>query len=399
MGNLRRRILVAAILAAGLAAAGWLWWGRRGATSGSRFVSGNIELTEVRISFPLAGQLAERRVNEGERVKKGQILATLDREQVERNRDRARAAVQAAESRRAQLEAALAFQRESVEGQVEQRRAELKQAQALLEEMLAGSRRQEVEQARAAAEAARTEWENAKRDWERAQSLHQSGDIATANWDRLRTRHESADAAWKQARERLALVEEGPRKEDIASARAQVERARAGLRLAEAGRLDLRRMERELETRRAEIEQARAELAAMEAQLADMVATSPIDGVVLVKAAEPGEVLAAGAPVLVVGDLDRPWLRAYITEADLGRVRLGAPAKVTTDSFPGKVYAGRVSFVSSEAEFTPKQIQTSEERVKLVYRIKIDVENPHGELKSNMPADAEIRLDGERRDR
>ena len=91
-----------------------------------------------------------------------------------------------------------------------------------------------------------------------------------------------------------------------------------------------------------------------------------------------------------VGDQDRPWLRAYISERDLGRVKLGAPVKVTTDSYPGKTYNGKVSFISSEAEFTPKQIQTSEERIKLVYRIKVDVENPNHELKSNMPADAEI---------
>ena len=91
-----------------------------------------------------------------------------------------------------------------------------------------------------------------------------------------------------------------------------------------------------------------------------------------------------------MGDIDHPWLRAYIREQDLGRVKLGAKAKVTTDSFPGKVYDGRVSFISSEAEFTPKQIQTAEERVKLVYRIKIEIDNSRHELKSNMPADAEV---------
>ena len=111
------------------------------------------------------------------------------------------------------------------------------------------------------------------------------------------------------------------------------------------------------------------------------------------KAADVGEVLAAGMTVVTVGDIDHPWLRAYINETDLGRVKLGAKARITTDSYPGKVYEGRVSFIASEAEFTPKQIQTQEERVKLVYRIKIDVDNPRHELKSNMPADAEIPLE------
>ena len=97
--------------------------------------------------------------------------------------------------------------------------------------------------------------------------------------------------------------------------------------------------------------------------------------------------------MVTVGDIDHPWLRGYVNETDLGKVKIGSKAAVTTDSYPGKVYDGRVTFISSEAEFTPKQIQTQEERVKLVYRIKIEVENPKRELKSNMPADAEIVLD------
>jgi HlyD family secretion protein len=117
-----------------------------------------------------------------------------------------------------------------------------------------------------------------------------------------------------------------------------------------------------------------------------------MDGVVLVKAVEAGEVVAAGTTVVTLGDLSKPWLRAYINETNLGRVKLGTEVKVTTDSFPGKLYKGRIAFISSEAEFTPKQIQTHEERVKLVYRIKIELENPNGELKSNMPADAVIPL-------
>jgi HlyD family secretion protein len=118
-----------------------------------------------------------------------------------------------------------------------------------------------------------------------------------------------------------------------------------------------------------------------------------VDGVVLVKSADVGEVLASGTTIVTVGDIDHPWLRGYVNETDLGRVKLGSKVKVTTDSYPGKVYDGRVTFISSDAEFTPKQIQTAEERVKLVYRVKIEMDNPRHELKSNMPADAEIVLD------
>ena len=111
---------------------------------------------------------------------------------------------------------------------------------------------------------------------------------------------------------------------------------------------------------------------------------------VLVKYADPGEVLAAGTTVVTIGDMKKPWLRGYINETDLGRVKIGSAVAVKTDSYPDKTYQGRVTFISSEAEFTPKQIQTPDERVKLAYRIKIEIDNPDGELKANMPADAEI---------
>ena len=104
------------------------------------------------------------------------------------------------------------------------------------------------------------------------------------------------------------------------------------------------------------------------------------------------EVIAAGTTIVSIGDIDHPWLRAYVGETDLGRVKLGTAVKLTTDSYPGKTYMGAVSFISSEAEFTPKQIQTKEERVKMVYRIKVEVDNSNHELKNNMPVDAEIPL-------
>jgi HlyD family secretion protein len=157
--------------------------------------------------------------------------------------------------------------------------------------------------------------------------------------------------------------------------------------------LELVRQQQEVEVRRADIDRARAQVALIESQLEDTVAMTPIDGVVLVKAAQVGEILAPGTTVLTIGELAHPWLRGYIAEQDLGRVQLGQKVQVTTDSFPGKSYAGRIAFIASEAEFTPKQIQTRQERVKLVYRIKIEIDNPNQELKLNMPADAVIRVE------
>lgn len=356
-------------------------------------VSGNIELTQVNISFKIPGKLIERLVDEGAHIKKGDLIARLDQEQLLRQRDKVIASRDGAQSRLTQLLTAIEYNRASLKEQIEQRQAELKNAEANLRDLLSGSRLPEIENAKAAVDRAKAELARSENDWKRAQKLYQNEDISTSDFDAFKNRFEAAVAQHKQAEEQLKLVLEGPRKETIESARAQVNRAEATLRLAESGRLDLKRLEQEKEIRKAEIAQTEADRGVIGSQLNDSVALAPIDGVVLVKSAEPGEVLAAGTTVVTIGDLGKPWLRAYINERDLGRIKLGNRVKVTTDSFAGKVYWGQVSFIASEAEFTPKQIQTAEERVKLVYRIKIDLANPQQELKSNMPADALIMLE------
>ena len=391
---MRKRILVLGVLVLAAAAASVYHFRQSRQKAGSGIVvSGNIELTEVSIAFKTSGRLIERTVDEGDVVKKGQLIARLDRDQLLAQRDRESAGLQAAISLLAQAETALAWQKENLAADLEQRKADLSSYEARLQELKNGARPQEIQEARAAVESAQSEFDRAKRDWERAQTLYKNDDISTAQYDQYRNRWESADAMLKQVKERQDLVIAGPRVEQIEAASAQVLRARAALKMAEANTLEIKRREQELPLRRAEIARVKANLALIDSQLADTIAVSPVDGVVLVKAADVGEVLAAGTTVVTVGDIDHPWLRAYINETDLGRVKLGAEARITTDSYPGKVYEGRISFIASEAEFTPKQIQTQEERVKLVYRIKIDMANPRHELKSNMPADAEIPLE------
>lgn len=390
---MKKKIIFVVVLAAAgvVAVVGARRWFGDG--NGRRIrLSGNIELTEVNIAFKIPGKLIERTVDEGDPVKAGMVVARLDKDTLTGQHARAQAALDSAESLRVQQLTAIDFQAATLEGQIQQRAAEVKGAEARLAALVAGSRAQEKEQARANLDRARTEYDRAARDWKRAQELIKNEDISAADFDQYRTRYESAEAQWKSANQQLALVLEGPRKEDIDGARAQLMQAQATLRLAEAQRLELRRRHEEMATRLADIGQRKADVSVLDTQLADTEAASPIDGVVLSKAAEVGEVLAAGTTVVTVGDVARPWLRAYINERDLGRVKLGDKVNITTDSFPGKVYPGRVSFISSEAEFTPKQIQTTEERAKLMYRVKIDVENPRGELKSNMPADGEIKL-------
>jgi HlyD family secretion protein len=386
-----KKLILAVVLIAVLGTAGVLAYRSMHTEATDRIlVSGNIELNQVDIAFKTSGRLIERAVNEGDAVHKGMVIARLDREQLLRQRETAQAALATAQATVAESQSALKWQQATMAADLQLKNADLSAAQSQLLQLKNGARPQELQQASAAVAAAQSQYDQAKKDWDRAQTLYKDDDISTAQYDTYHTRFDGTAAALKQAKEQAGLVEAGPRSEMIEGASAQVERARAGLKIGQANSIETTRREQDITARRSDVERARAQLALVDSQLADTIAISPIDGMVLVKAADVGEVLAPGTSVVTVGDIDHPWLRAYIREQDLGRVKVGSQAHVTTDSFPGKTYAGRVSFISSEAEFTPKQIQTAEERVKLVYRIKIDIDNSRHELKSNMPADAEI---------
>jgi len=389
----RRIVIIAALVLIAAAVSITLYRNAGRGTENRILISGNIELTEVNISFKTAGRLVERTVDEGDMVRKGQVIARLDRDQLLAQKAREEAGLQSAISLLAQAETSLAWQKKNLVAEIQQREADLSSAQARLRELKTGSRPQEIQEAKAVVASAEAEFERAKRDWERAETLYKNDDISTAQYDQYRSRWEASQAALEQAKERRELVIAGPRAEQIDSAAAQVQRAEAALMMSKNNVLEITRREQEIEVREADIARAKANLALIETQLAETVAVSPIDGVVLVKSADVGEVLAAGTSVVTIGDIERPWLRGYINEPDYGRVKLGMEVAVTTDSYPGKAYKGRLSFISSQAEFTPKQIQTHEERVKLVYRVKIDLENPQHELKSNMPADAVISLE------
>ena len=209
--------------------------------------------------------------------------------------------------------------------------------------------------------------------------------IAAEQVDRAYAAYRMANQRYLQAMKRYELVKEGPRQEEIEQAKAAMEQAQAQYRLVKEGP-----RKEDIDQARAKVEQAKASLQSAETKLGYATVTSPLTGVVLSKNTEPGEYVAPGTPVVTVADIENVWLRAYVDERDLGKrnIALGTEAEITTDAYPGKVYKGRVSFISSEQEFTPKSVQTNRERVKFVYRIKIDVKNPDRELKPGMPADA-----------
>ncbi|MBM3759114.1 MAG: HlyD family efflux transporter periplasmic adaptor subunit [Acidobacteria bacterium] len=376
-----------------LAAGGYFAWSRVNQPDENLLlISGNIEFRRIDIAFKTAGKLLALNVEEGSNVKAGQLLARIDREQMNRMRLRDSATIEVAESNLTQMRTAIQFQKASLESELNLRHAELRQARAKLQELLDGARPQEVAQARAQVNDIKIANDQARRELDRARKLIAQENISQAQFDQIQARFDSTTAQLQNAEQRLALIVEGPRKTDLESARANVARAEAAMQLSETQRFEIQRKEQDLAARRADVDRSKAGVSVIDSQLDDTAITSIVDGVVLVKSADPGEVLAAGTPVLTLGEIDKPWLRGYVPQSKLGRIQLGMPVAVRSDSYPGKTYQGKITFIASEAEFTPKQIQTNEERVKLVYRVKIEVENPNRELKLNMPVDAEIRL-------
>ncbi len=342
-------------------------------------VSGNIEVTDVELSFKIPGRVMERLVDEGEIIKVGQVVARLDTTDLAAELSERQGDVHAAQAALAELMAG------SRPEEVKEAEGAAQQAQARLRELYAGSRFQVLAAAEASLERAKAEAERARADYERYAGLYKKSIVSTQQFDAARTAYESAKARQEEVGEQLKLVQEGPRKEQIEQASAAVVQAKERYILAIKGP----RVER-IDQARARLEQAQSALALAETRMGYATLYSPLSGVVLSKNTEPGEYVAPGTPIVTVGDLEHVWLRAYINESDLGRVKLGQQARVKTDTYPGKWYEGRVSFISSQAEFTPRSVQTEKERVKLVYRVKIDIENPLKELKPGMPADAEI---------
>ncbi len=249
---------------------------------------------------------------------------------------------------------------------------------------------QEIVAAEATAAAAAADENRLLTDYRRKTPLFQRGTITAEEYDASKAAYQVALEKHRQAVEQLKLAKQGYRKQQIEEARWAAAQAKAQYDLVKAGP-----RQEDIDQGKAKARQAKAALDLAETQLGYATVAAPLTGVVLSKNIEPGEYVAPGTAVVTVGDLVNVWLRAYIEESDLGRVKVGQPAVITTDSFPGKKYEGVVSFIAADAEFTPKNVQTQKERVKLVYRIKIDIKNPNRELKPGMPADAVIEM-GER---
>ena len=306
----------------------WLTGCGRGNGRGTIMASGHVEATEVRIATKAPGHLLEFTLHEGDRITAGQVIARVDTVVTS-------LALLTAEARLAQAEADYAMKQ-------------------------SGSRREDVRQAEAQLASAEANLAGARRDLDRLEELLKSGSASTQQRDDARTRRDMVSATAEAAREALRRLQNGYRPEEIAGSRAAVE-------------------------------VARAQVAQYRQLMTDAVVTSPLSGFVTQKLVEPGELVAAGAALCVITNLDDMWLTGYVPGPDLARIKLGQSATVKTDD--GQTRTGHVTYISPEAEFTPRNVQTRDERVKLVYRIKVGLPNADGLFKPGMPAEATLTPD------
>jgi len=292
-------------------------------------VSGNVEAHESVVGFRTSGRIVALPVEEGKEVKAGELLARVDDADYQQ--------------------------------QVRIDEAVLQTQGKELDLALAGSRARDIRAAEQSVADARADLELKRADLARYSALYKRDAVSAQTRDQADAAFKRALAIYERAEQQLSEIREGTRKEQIAVSRASVRVARQNL--------DLSKVRRDY-----------------------TVLHSPVSGVITVRQAEMGEYVTAGTPVVTIADLDHLWVRAYVSETDLGRVRWGQAVTLRTDTYPGKAYNGTLSFISSDAEFTPKTVQTNKERVALVYRIKVDVDNPKRELKPGMPADITIEL-------
>jgi HlyD family secretion protein len=326
----RARIVIPVLLVGGLAAAFWFWQHReRGVAEDRLLMFGNVDIRQVQLAFNGNERIAALLVEEGDRVKTGQLLARLDTQRLEPK----------AASREAQVQA----QRQVV---------------ARLE---AGNRPEEVRKSKADLEAAKADLVNAELIYKRVIQLTTQGVEPPQRRDDARAALDVAKARDAAASEAYDLMVLGPRKEDIAAAKATLQAYEADLALARR-------------------------------ELADAQLYAPTNGVIRNRLLETGDMASPQKPVFTLALDDPVWVRAYVPETDLGKIRTGMKAEVTTDSFPGKRYPAWIGFISPTAEFTPKSVETPEVRTKLVYEVRAFVPNPQGELRLGMPAEVTVPL-------
>lgn len=326
-----------AVLLLGVGA--FVYYGQWKSQSGDLYYSGTIESTNSELSFQVAGRVVQVLVDEGQAVKKDQVLAVLDPAEYQANVDQAKANLTRTERNLNQMKTVLEINRRTFPA--------------------------DVTRAQAGASSARDIMVKAKQDKERYDQLYERRVVSQKEWESMRLNYDTARARLDDAEAVLNQAQSNLKRIDVA--------------------------EREVEAAGAQIQASKAALDFAEIQLKRTRLTAPFDGTIISRNAEPGYVVAPARQVFTLSDLSSVKLKIFVGETEIGKVKPGQKVDVRVDTFPKKVYKGQVSYISPEGEFTPKIIQTRKERVKLVYLVQVTIPNPDRELKSGMPADAWLR--------
>ncbi|TWT71477.1 HlyD family secretion protein [Crateriforma conspicua] len=338
-------------------------------------VSGIVQADEIRLGSRLGGRVAVVHVAEGEEVDAGTLLVELEAFDLLEREKELELLLAARESEYKRFVAGFRDEEKA------QAKAKLDQLQARLDLLRAGPRKQEIEAARGRLTFANAEKKLAEQGFSRLSKLAQSNATSQQEFDAAREALEAASANVVVQKQELELLEAGTREEELREATARVEEARQAWQLMQHGYRS-----EEIEQATASRDAARATLAAIRQQKAELSIRSPIAGTIESLDLQPGDMVASGAPVLSVLDRHRLWVRAYIPQ-NRSAVKVGHRLGLTFDSYPGERFSGVVSFVARQAEFTPSNVQTPEERSKQVFRIKISVENEADLLRPGMMAD------------
>ncbi|MHB8733237.1 MAG: HlyD family secretion protein [bacterium] len=413
----RRPLLIAAVVVIVLAVVAWevrqAYLRRQ--TANQVFGSGSIEATEVDIAPKITGRIVKLAVAEGDTVHAGEVLVRLDSRDLAAQVDQARANVTAAEAKVTQAASAIETQQQTTDTQVAEARAALAAAQTRVPQAQTSVtlQGQTVEQAIAQAQAqfaaaqaqavsARSNLAKAQSDYARAKALFAQGAVAAQDVDASRAAYDaavaadrSARAAVQQAQAALATTQSNRlqvpiQQQNVTANQAAVSQAEAAVANAQAGYTVVAQRRQDLAAAQAALVQARAALQYQQILLGYATIVSPIDGVVLTQNNQEGEVVAAGGAVYTIVNPGDMWLRVYIPEDQIGRVHLNQRADLSVDTYPGRTFPAHVSEISTQAEFTPINVQSRENRVKLVYGVKLQITSRYGELKPGMPADALI---------
>ncbi len=373
---MKKAVVIIGVLA--VAALAWLY-SRQGRSTGL-VVSGFIESDAIRVGSRVGGRVAEVSAAEGKRVAPGDMLFRLDPFDLNEQLAQAKASLAAVEAEHARLSAG--YRKE----EIEQARAKRDQAAATLDRLVAGPRPQEIKVAGEQVNIEQAGLELAQSDFDRLKRLERNDQAAQRELDEAMRTLKAARSRVAAAEQQLALLQEGTRKEDIAQGKAALAEAEQALQLEEQGYRS-----EDIAKAAAEVAAARARASAIETQMKELTVESPCRCVVEAIELQPGDLVGANAPTVSLLDPNRLWVRAYVPEGRMGEVRLGQAVPIEVDSLPGERLRGRVTFIAQEAEFTPKNIQTPEERSKQVFRVKVTLEEGLDRVRVGMNAD--VRFD------